>query len=195
MEFYNPLQGYLVAGFFIFLFGKKQTAQETVAVFLMGKSAMGIDSNQLLRYVIKPALTLLDMASPAAEALLLGTAAQESHCGRYLHQLGNGPALGIFQMEPATYHDIWENYIAYRPKIQKQLAILWPVRPEPEEMVVNLLLAAVMSRIHYRRVPVPLPQAEDLSGLADYWKKYFNSSLGRGTTAEFITNWHRFLEN
>ena len=156
---------------------------------------MGIHPDQLLRYVIKPALTLLDMASPSAEALLLGTAAQESHCGRYLHQLGNGPALGIFQMEPTTYHDIWENYIAYRPEIKRRLEAIWPVRPEPEEMVFNLLFAAIMCRLHYRRVSEPLPQTEDLSGLSNYWKTYFNSPLGRGTTSEFITNWHRFLEN
>ncbi len=155
---------------------------------------MGIDANQLRRYVIRPALSLLDMGSPAAEALLLGTAAQESHCGRYLHQLGNGPALGIFQMEPATYRDIWDNYIRYRPKIQERLADLWPMQPEPEEMVTNLLFGAVMCRLHYRRVPEPLPRAEDLSGLARYWKLHYNSRLGRGTASEFITNWHRFVE-
>ena len=156
---------------------------------------MGIHPDQLLRYVIRPALTLLDMQSPAAEALLLGTAAQESHCGRYLHQLRNGPALGIFQMEPATYHDIWANYIHFQPKIQKRLAILWPMQPEPEEMVFNLLFAAIMCRLHYRRVHEPLPQAEDLSGLAQYWKTHFNTHLGRGTTSEFITNWYKFMEN
>lgn len=156
---------------------------------------MGIDSNHLLRYVIRPALTLLDMASPSAEALLLGTAVQESHCGRYLHQLGNGPALGIFQMEPATYKDIWDNYIRFRPKIQHRLAELWPMQPEPEEMVTNLLLSAVMCRLHYRRIPEPLPQARDLPGLAGYWKKYFNTRLGRGTVSEFINNWQRFVEN
>ena len=155
---------------------------------------MGIDANQLRRYVIRPALTLLDMGSPAAEALLLGTAAQESHCGRYLHQLGNGPALGIFQMEPATYRDIWDNYIRYRSEIQTKLSALWPMQPEPEEMVTNLLFGAVMCRLHYRRVPEPLPRVEDLSGLARYWKLNYNSRLGRGTASEFITNWHRFVE-
>ena len=156
---------------------------------------MGIDSNHLLRYVIRPALTLLDMGSPAAEALLLGTAAQESHCGRYLRQLRDGPAMGIFQMEPATFRDIQENYLRYRPEIQAKLATLWPSPPEPEEMVTNLLLGAVMCRLHYRRVSEPLPQAEDLPGLARYWKLHYNSRLGRGTASEFITNWQRYVED
>ena len=97
---------------------------------------MGINPNQLLRYVIKPALTLLDMESPAAEALMLGTVAQESHCGRYLHQLGKGPALGIFQMEPTTYRDIWENYIAYRQ------------RAATKTVTTNHETAEVLSTIH-----------------------------------------------
>ncbi len=155
---------------------------------------MGIDCNHLLRYVIRPALVLLDMVSPAAEALLLGTAAQESHCGRYLHQLGDGPALGIFQMEPTTYRDIWDNYIRYRPELQAKLAVIWPLKPKPEEMVTDLLLAAVMCRLHYRRVPEPLPRAADLPGLARYWKENYNSRLGRGMASEFISNWNRFVE-
>ena len=37
--------------------------------------------------------------------LLLGTAAQESAFGTYLRQV-NGPALGAFQMEPATFKSV-----------------------------------------------------------------------------------------
>jgi len=44
-----------------------------------------------------------DLASPVAVKLLLGTAAQESRFGTFLHQLGGGPAKGAFQMEPATF--------------------------------------------------------------------------------------------
>ena len=155
---------------------------------------MGIHPGQLRQYVITPALQLLEMASPAAEALLLGTAAQESHMGRYLHQLGNGPALGPFQMEPATYRDIWSNFIQHRPAIQQRLGGRWPMMPLPDEMVTDLLLAAVMCRLHYRRISAPLPDATDLPGLARYWKRYYNTPAGRGTEAEFIHNWHQFVK-
>ena len=66
-----------------------------------------IDRHQLDRDIIEPVLSRLHAASPAARALLLGTAAQESAMGRYIRQLRGGPALGIFQMEPATHDDIW----------------------------------------------------------------------------------------
>ncbi|MEO5363434.1 MAG: hypothetical protein H7838_07400 [Magnetococcus sp. DMHC-8] len=149
-----------------------------------------INPKQFTRCVIAPAMALLEMESPGARALLLGTAAQESGLGHYLRQVGGGPAVGVFQMEPATYHDIWNNFIANRPEIQKKLAQYWPTQPDPERMATDLLLAAVMCRLHYRRVSAPIPQADDLVGLARYWKKYYNTPMGRGSEEEFIRNWH-----
>ncbi|MBF0447369.1 MAG: hypothetical protein HQL67_04125 [Magnetococcales bacterium] len=153
---------------------------------------MGIEVKQFKQYIIQPALALLDMKSPSAEALLLGTAAQESKMGHYIHQLGGGPALGVFQMESATFQDIWQNYIRFRPAIASRLAHQWPLQPEPEALVTDLLLAAVMCRLHYRRVFAPLPEANDVNGLAAYWKRYYNTAAGRGTEAEFMTNWSRY---
>ena len=156
---------------------------------------MGIDPTQFRQYIIRPALNLLEMHSPEAEALLLGTAAKESGLGRYVHQLGAGPALGVFQMEPATFHDIWRNYIRFNPGISNNLALRWPMEPEPEQMITDLVLAAVMCRLHYRRVAKPLPEHDDIKGLASYWKQYYNTSAGGGTEEGFIKSWqHHMVE-
>lgn len=72
-----------------------------------------------LRDLIKRVLVALDLHSESAENLLIGTAAQESALGEYIRQLGNGPALGIFQMEPATFKDIVQNYLQYKPELAK----------------------------------------------------------------------------
>ena len=42
-----------------------------------------------------------------------------------------------------------------------------------------------MCRVHYYRAPTKLPEAEDLDGLAHYWKKYYNTELGAGKPEEF----------
>ena len=55
-----------------------------------------------------------------------------------------------------------------------------------DEMVWNLKLAAAMCRIHYRRVAAPLPAADDIEGLAAYWKTYYTTAAGAGTVDEFI---------
>ncbi|MBF0357913.1 MAG: hypothetical protein HQL70_04845 [Magnetococcales bacterium] len=154
---------------------------------------MGIDPAQFCKYIIRPALNLIKMSTPSAELLLLGTAAQESGLGRYLHQLGSGPALGVFQMEPATYRDIWQNYLRFHPEITNNLALRWPMEPEPEEMISDLMLATVMCRLHYRRVAEPLPKSDDIVGLAAYWKKYYNTPAGRGRESGFIKSWHEHI--
>ena len=49
-----------------------------------------------------------------------------------------------------------------------------------------------MARIHYRRVPSPLPKLS-LVGLAYYWKKYYNTVKGKGSVNEFRHNFSRFV--
>ncbi len=68
--------------------------------------------------IIRPVLVRLDMHSEAAENLVLGTAIHESNL-THLVQLGGGPALGFYQMEPATEWDLIKNYIRYKPKLHK----------------------------------------------------------------------------
>lgn len=148
---------------------------------------MSIDAKQLRQYVIRPACEGLDLYSLAAEELLLGTACQESQCGRYLHQLGKGPALGIFQMEPATHDDIWRNFLSGHDALESK--VVYTNGSRADEMVWNLRYAAAMCRIHYYRVKEPLPAASDLRGQAEYWKKHYNTLGGAGTVAEYMRNW------
>jgi hypothetical protein len=152
-----------------------------------------IDPEQLLRYVIMPVLTGLDLYSDAAARLLLGTACQESECGRWLRQFGNGPARGIFQMEPATHNDLWDNFLKYKPDLEKRVYV-WTSNKEParaEEMTGNLYYAAAMCRVHYLRFPEPIP--DNLPAQAAYWKKYYNTTAGKGKVEEYISNWRRFM--
>lgn len=152
-------------------------------------------SNDLKKYVIEPILRDAHVHSEAAVNLLLGTAAQESHMGKYFKQI-KGPAVGVFQMEPATHHDIWVNFLEYKggkryTEILKQLCKPYP--PEADNMFWHLRYAALMCRMHYYRRPEPLPDADDIEGLAHYWKDHYNTHQGKGTVEEFVENYHRFV--
>ena len=57
------------------------------------------------------------MGGSKAETLLLGTAKAESGL-IYLKQL-KGPALGLYQNEPKTHKDTWDNYLKYKPELAK----------------------------------------------------------------------------
>lgn len=147
---------------------------------------------QFRELVIRPALEAIHLYSEAAEELVLGTALQESGL-RYLKQLGGGPALGLWQMEPATHDDIWANYLAYHPDLAGRLKSL-AVIPSAMTMVGNLWYAAAMCRVHYYRSPDPLPPAGALLAQAAMWKKVYNTPLGKGSAAEYVENWKRAME-
>ncbi|MEE3046670.1 MAG: hypothetical protein VX620_15580 [Pseudomonadota bacterium] len=152
-----------------------------------------IDPKQLRLDIIRPVLQATGMWSQAAENLLMGTAAQESDGGRYVRQLANGPARGIFQMEPATLDDIYANYLEYRPDLRGAVdAYLTPALGRDENLVCNLAYATLMCRVHYRRVPDALPKADDLRGMATYWKRFYNTVQGKGTVEEFVANYMRY---
>jgi hypothetical protein len=82
-----------------------------------------LDPEQLRIFVVRPTLEALDLWSQAAENLVIGTAAQESHL-TYIDQkepAGRrpriGPGLGLWQMEAATHDDIWHNWLTAKPAI------------------------------------------------------------------------------
>jgi hypothetical protein len=157
---------------------------------------MSINCKDLRELVVRPTLQHLRLWSPAAEDLVLGTAAQESALGTYLHQVG-GPALGIYQMEPATERDIWDNYLAFKELLADQVSDLITDasrEDKVEEMIGNLYYATAMCRIHYLRVPEAIPVHKDIKGMAAYWKKYYNTPLGAGTEDEFISNFKKYVK-
>lgn len=139
-----------------------------------------IDNKQLRELIIKPALSKLQMYSTNAEEILVFTCATESLGGKYLKQV-NGPALGIYQMEPNTYTDIWENYIKNRGALLNMLTLNFDVGriPLPERMVYDLRFATAMARLHYARAKEPLPSAENVDAIWKYYKKYYNTPLGK----------------
>lgn len=139
--------------------------------------------------VIRPALKELGLHSPAAEQLLIGTALQESGLKK-LRQYGNGPALGLWQMEPFTHDDLWLNFLNRKKDLADRLREMCQ-EPTADKLTWNLRYAAAMCRVKYFQVPAKLPGYDDIPAQAAYWKRYYNTPLGRGTVAEYLETWHR----
>lgn len=148
---------------------------------------------QELRALIKSTLTPMNLYSPDAEELLMATCAQESAMGTYRRQVG-GPALGIFQMEPATFNDIFSNYLVFHPGLQADVCALASTQPpRPVELVTNDNFAIAMCRVQYLRAPGSLPSMLDLNGLWSYYKLHYNTSQGAATQAEFYANYKKYV--
>jgi len=151
---------------------------------------------QFREHILLPTLSALQMYSKDAEELLVFTCATESNGGSLLVQV-KGPALGVFQMEPATYIDIWQNYIKNRSSLLHIIAMNFNVStiPEATRMIYDLEFATLMARIHYRRFAEALPKANDVDGMWEYYKKYFNTPLGKSTKDKSIADYRRFLKS
>jgi len=153
---------------------------------------MKLRAEQFARLVVRPALEGLDLWSPAAEQMVLCTAVTESGLD-YIEQVGGGPALGFFQMEPATEKDIWENFLKYKPDlVAKVLSLKASGMDSTAQLAGNAIYAAAMCRLHYRRVKDPLPSVGDLPAMGAYWKRFYNTHQGAGTVDHFLSAVGRF---
>ncbi|NAX21278.1 hypothetical protein [Vibrio sp. V39_P1S14PM300] len=152
-----------------------------------------MNAKQFYQLVIVPALQTIGLDSIAARQLVIGSIWHESNKGEFLHQLGNGPACGVIQMEPATHADIWANYLQYKPELKKKVLSLVTQGEQAGHvdsvctgsLIWNLAYQVAMCRIHYLRVPAALPEAGDIQAMANYWKQHYNTPLGAGKPEQF----------
>lgn len=139
-----------------------------------------MDPRQLAR-LINPALALVangemvGFDGPDAVTFLVGIAAVESRL-RLLRQVGGGPALGLWQIEPATHDDLLASWLDTRPEVRSR---------------VLSLRAEAPARLLIWRAPARLPRATDVPGQAKVWKQYYNTAGGAGTEEKYI---HSFNE-
>ena len=159
----------------------------------------GLNAAQVRDIIVRPALVAIDLWSLPAEALVLGTGAQESDGFAYIKQIGKGPALGLFQMEPETYYGDYK-WVAARPDLDAKVRALVskanadePTAPDCEELAYNPRFAAAMCRIHYAQLAFELPGQWDVNGLAQKWKQFYNSYLGAGTVQQFTDHYRAYI--
>jgi hypothetical protein len=121
------------------------------------------------------------------------TAATETNLGEYIVQLGSGPGLGIFQMEPATFEDIKVNYLAYHPELRNRIReILGDL--DIDELENDIRAQIIFARLLYYRVPKPIPNKNDIPGLANYYKLYFNTVKGAAVVADVVKKYKKYVE-
>lgn len=148
-----------------------------------------LDPADVRRESIDPALVAIGHYTKVDSDLVLGTAIVESNL-QYRHQLGGGPALGLWQMEPTTYMDCFVNYLDFRPALKaKVVALAGPFTgdyPPSSELVNNDPFAAAMCRVKYLRNPEILPPTSDARTFAAMHKKWYNTAGGATDMADSI---------
>lgn len=141
---------------------------------------------QIKNRVIIPALDKISLGGDSAVNLITGTGLVESG---YLvtQQYGGGPALGWFQMEPATHDDCWENFLKYRPELAEKIrGLIHGLIPTAHMMRNNAQYAVAMCRVKYLRVSASLPGYNDATSMSEYHKIYYNTELGKANATRNI---------
>ncbi len=151
---------------------------------------------QFRELIVKSTLNDLLMYSKNAEELMVFTCAVESLGGTYIAQV-KGPALGIYQMEPQTYNDIWQNYIMLHGNLlMRFLSSFHIVFMPPEEMLIyDLRFATAMTRLFYARIKAPLPPADDVDAIWEYYKLYYNTPLGAAQKDASMMKYLNFISH
>lgn len=143
-----------------------------------------MNNKQLHDAIYNILLSLKLYSNDSIIKMIFETACVESNCGEYIKQI-NGPACGIFQIEPNTAQDIIDNYIKYRSRYKDIFDMLYiKTFTLPQNLKYNLAFSVFMCRMFYMRIKESIPNTVEKR--AEYWKKYYNTEQGKGTTTEYI---------
>lgn len=161
---------------------------------------MTAEAEALRLNAIRPALQALDPLIPyslAAENLVLGTAAHESGGFKWRRQQGTGPALGLWQVEPATLTDIYDNFLTFRPRLERAVEACLPHGEAHIDRLAQLetndRYGAALCRLKYFRSPARLPaDPDDVFEMGRLWSSVYNT---RFPAQRFIDDYRRYVED
>lgn len=129
--------------------------------------------------------------SRRAVRMLLETCAQETHMGQFADASSYRNGVGLYQIDEIAYRDILQRAKDVdKFKIRDEFGVVLD-DVQYRELAFSPLLATIFARVFYRLIPDVFPA--DVEGRARYWKKFFNTTAGKGTEAEYLLNAKRFL--
>jgi len=146
-----------------------------------------INPSQYADLILEPSFKAIDMYSLDAMYLLLGTAMVESKL-THIKQLPLGPALGFMQIEPDTYMAVVQ-YLNRKRDIKEKILRYCEYSSLPvscDAIIHNMAYNAIIARVKYWMIPEPLPSYKEIESMGEYWKKYYNTHIGKGKAEDFL---------
>jgi len=124
-------------------------------------------------------------ARPESIALLIETAMQETQLGKYRDPT-DGAGRGITQFDKMPLEDCIQRAKQSEADIALEKFGVDIYKIDHDDLDYAPLVSFIMTRIKYKRIPDAIPKT--IEGRAEYWKKHYNSILGKGTVEEYIHN-------
>lgn len=142
-------------------------------------------------------------ANNNANLLMIETAAVETQFGLYRDTTPDGAGRGVTQVDKDTFYWIKELALElapgacmrpkrnWREKIISEFGIDLK-RVEHADLDYNPLLSFIFTRLRYLVISERIPVT--VEGRAQYWKKWYNSTLGKGTPEHYIESIEKLPE-
>lgn len=155
-----------------------------------------MDELQFEEFILVPSLQVVDLYSPAAHILVLGTFLVESGL-RYVEQIGPADAMGMGQIEKETYDDILRYLNRFDKAMLKEkcLAACFYISFPPRSAVMhNLRWAVITTRLKYLPIKQALPKWNDAQGLCNYHKTWYNTAGGKTNAKDSVKIFERLIK-
>lgn len=123
--------------------------------------------------------------------LLLETAAQETHLGAMADPGPYGAGVGICQFDAIGFRDVVERT---PPNLKARVHAAIGVSMDDvqhRDLAFSPVLSFLWCRLFYRLRPGVIPHS--LADRAQYWKAWYNTSLGKGYPSEYVDNAKRIV--
>lgn len=146
-----------------------------------------LNPGQFKDLIVIPTLERIGLSSPAAINLVCGTALVESNL-ESISQIPSGIAKGLFQIENATYLDLLHR-LSEKKALQNSVLnalhfVSFPL--SADYLIGNIYAGVIFCRLKYYFNPEPLPEADNISGLADFWSRIYNTRNSMIDKTRFI---------
>ena len=122
-------------------------------------------------------------SSEAAIRLLSMVAAHESGGFKYVKQI-RGPAVSLFQIDPDTLKDLVSHVETKKYTLPKCT---------PSDLIFNVSLSVGYARVFFLRFKDPVPDKNDIMGMARYAKRYWNTFKGKATVEDYYNAYRRYF--
>jgi len=154
---------------------------------------MTVTAEEFSTHIVEPTLRAMRMRDERARRLLVLTGSLESDFNA-LVQIGGGPAVSPFQIEWATFDDIFDRYLRRRADLMARVRqTMTPMAPRVQ-LPGNPLFACAIARIKYWMDEADLPHADDADAMGAYYKRVFNTAGGKGDAKKAAARYRQLFD-
>jgi hypothetical protein len=118
--------------------------------------------------------------------LLAMLAAHESLGGKHRRQIGGGPALGLFQIEPVTHNSVWDHSDTIKSR-----AARFGIKEDVSRLEADDRYSIFVARHYLLMDSNPLPKTPE--AMAQYCKSYWNRT-GKATPAKYLNDYRAWQD-